>query len=115
MPRSSSSPREARSAGVRPGSAGRTTGSASPAEPAASTPLGVQVFASPSDGSLRLSVRFSYTGQLPSLPKRASMARDLLRQALDRLERYEPSEAWTGFREGAHERLRADDFDLQPP
>ncbi|MEW6635616.1 MAG: hypothetical protein AB1425_02255 [Actinomycetota bacterium] len=57
-------------------------------------------------GGLLIAVRYSYEGK-PATPKRRTvMAKEMLREALDRLEEGKP--AYAGFSEDAVRRVRTD-------
>ncbi len=58
------------------------------------------------DGNLVVTLRYAYEGKPPSLRKRAELAKDLLREALDRLEKGKPTDL--GFAEDAQRRVRPD-------
>ena len=62
------------------------------------------------DGELTLTLRYSYESRPPSFGKRIGMAKKMLREALDYLERKKPTDL--GFAEDAVRRTRSDRFSL---
>lgn len=68
-------------------------------------PISVSV-ARAREGGMVVAVRYSFEGRPPSLKKRIEMAKTVLGDALDRLERGKPVDL--GFSEDAHRRVRTD-------
>jgi len=58
------------------------------------------------EGSIVITVRYSYEGRPPSQKKRAAMAKEMLREALHRLESSKPVDV--GFSEDSQRRIRTD-------
>ena len=58
------------------------------------------------EGSLIITVRYSYEGRVPSQGKRTEMARAMLREAAARLEDGSPVDV--GFSEDSQKRIRTD-------
>ncbi len=68
-------------------------------------PISVSV-ARAREGGMIVAVRYSFEGRPPSLRKRTEMAKTVLGDALDRLEKGKPVDL--GFSEDAHRRVRTD-------
>lgn len=66
-------------------------------------PISVTV-SSARGGGVVVAVRYSFEGRSPSLRKRIEMAKTVLSDALDRLEKGKPVDL--GFSEDAHRRVR---------
>lgn len=68
--------------------------------------VSVCVFRSPRENGLVLTLRYAYEGRPPSSRKRTRMAKALLGEALERLEKGNPVDL--GFAEDARQRVRTD-------
>lgn len=68
-------------------------------------PISVSV-ARTREGGVVVAVRYSFEGKPPSLSRRTEMAKTVLGDALDRLEKGKPVDL--GFSEDAHRRVRTD-------
>lgn len=86
--------------------------SSSSKPPRSAKALGVQVLGGGAAGELVVVLRYAYSGKLPSERQRANMARDLLAEALSRLDDPLNPIVFTGFREDALKRVRNDEFHL---